>query len=476
MSASMEAGIARSCTSLDAVSNTSSSDLLSITTLNQSRSKSSDAIMSRLLLLATPPEESRDPCPDSFIETTASDCHSAASIASSCSSHVPESSPTESERDVVGCATISHSWSQVLYPATVDSSPEASTSVIGRMRASSRGVSRPFRVYPGRADKQLKRSASDDGISTASKRLRVGTTSSSIRRLYPARSRPEAVKSPFAPTKRHLSSAAAWRQARKQMSRRSTATSVRSPKLSSPSRRMAPRSGSSASLSSASSASTLTSPGLLDEAGPSNKVVKRVEVEALPELRLLSATQTAPIGWSQACAAKPWDDPIECYDENGAALAPESQRFWPIRNHQLDYTAARMLKLAALCTSSPSSSSTDQAHDDPLASARTLRSPSLCAKSGMSCSFPHPPSSSVSTSSSLSSHREPVSPKSQPRPSPQSTLTAILRITKASSSASAPNKLRLSSSPSAKDYFNDWEYFCPAQPASSSRFGRESSF
>ncbi|TKY84529.1 hypothetical protein EX895_006431 [Sporisorium graminicola] len=65
---------------------------------------------------------------------------------------------------------------------------------------------------------------------------------------------------------------------------------------------------------------------------------------ALPELRLLSATRTAPIGWSNFAGAKAFAPRmIEVYDERAAKRAPERERFWPIVDRQLDYTGARML-------------------------------------------------------------------------------------------------------------------------------------
>ncbi|CBQ73857.1 conserved hypothetical protein [Sporisorium reilianum SRZ2] len=69
--------------------------------------------------------------------------------------------------------------------------------------------------------------------------------------------------------------------------------------------------------------------------------------DVLPELRLLSATRTAPIGWSRFVPATPLvPHMVEVYDERAAKRAPERQRFWPIIDHQLDYTGARMLSLS----------------------------------------------------------------------------------------------------------------------------------
>ncbi len=68
----------------------------------------------------------------------------------------------------------------------------------------------------------------------------------------------------------------------------------------------------------------------------------------LPELRLLSATRTAPIGWTRmASISNPLAHGLEMYDERNAKQAPERQRFWPIVDHQLDYTGARMLSLSS---------------------------------------------------------------------------------------------------------------------------------
>ena len=70
--------------------------------------------------------------------------------------------------------------------------------------------------------------------------------------------------------------------------------------------------------------------------------------DVLPELRLLSATRTAPIGWSHLTGASSFmPHKVEVYDERVAKRAPERQRFWPIIDHQLDYTGARMLSLSS---------------------------------------------------------------------------------------------------------------------------------
>lgn len=84
--------------------------------------------------------------------------------------------------------------------------------------------------------------------------------------------------------------------------------------------------------------------------------------EVLPELRLLSATRTAPIGWSHfsgAAAFKP--HMVETYDELHAKRTPEQQRFWPIIDHQLDHTGARML---SLCNPSPYALAGKSAQDE----------------------------------------------------------------------------------------------------------------
>lgn len=73
-----------------------------------------------------------------------------------------------------------------------------------------------------------------------------------------------------------------------------------------------------------------------------------IKTDVLPELRLLSATRTAPIGWSQFAGASAFRTDLveEVYDERDAKRAPERQRFWPIIDHQLDYTGARLLSLS----------------------------------------------------------------------------------------------------------------------------------
>ncbi|KAJ1022794.1 hypothetical protein NDA18_005127 [Ustilago nuda] len=77
-------------------------------------------------------------------------------------------------------------------------------------------------------------------------------------------------------------------------------------------------------------------------------------VDILPELRLLSATRTAPIGSlsltnPQADAFRAKSIQVDMYDEKSIVGAPERQRFWPIVDQQLDYTAARMLQFSSGC-------------------------------------------------------------------------------------------------------------------------------
>ncbi|KAN0060830.1 hypothetical protein ACQY0O_007489 [Thecaphora frezii] len=61
--------------------------------------------------------------------------------------------------------------------------------------------------------------------------------------------------------------------------------------------------------------------------------------DPLPQLSLLSATQTAPVGWQRPTATFVPAASV-------SALQPEQQRFWPLVDRQLDWTAARMLSTA----------------------------------------------------------------------------------------------------------------------------------
>ncbi|SOV07550.1 uncharacterized protein UDID_05327 [Ustilago sp. UG-2017a] len=75
-------------------------------------------------------------------------------------------------------------------------------------------------------------------------------------------------------------------------------------------------------------------------------------VDILPELRLLSATRTAPIGSLSltnpaADAFRAKSIQVDMYDEKSIVGTPERQRFWPIVDQQLDYTAARMLQFSS---------------------------------------------------------------------------------------------------------------------------------
>ncbi|KAI3485925.1 hypothetical protein L1887_50579 [Cichorium endivia] len=96
----------------------------------------------------------------------------------------------------------------------------------------------------------------------------------------------------------------------------------------------------------ASSRTQTPGPNTQDRASAAAESVPRLDV--LPELRLLSATRTAPIGWTRmASISNPLAHTLEMYDESNAKRAPERQRFWPIVDHQLDYTGARMLSLSS---------------------------------------------------------------------------------------------------------------------------------
>ncbi|GAC93851.1 hypothetical protein PHSY_001417 [Pseudozyma hubeiensis SY62] len=73
----------------------------------------------------------------------------------------------------------------------------------------------------------------------------------------------------------------------------------------------------------------------------------RTQFELLPELRLLSATRTAPIAWSPLADSTAFEPHmVESHDELAGERAPERLRFWPIVDRQLDHTSARMLSLS----------------------------------------------------------------------------------------------------------------------------------
>ncbi|EPQ30042.1 uncharacterized protein PFL1_02159 [Pseudozyma flocculosa PF-1] len=79
--------------------------------------------------------------------------------------------------------------------------------------------------------------------------------------------------------------------------------------------------------------------------------------DPLPQLSLLSATETAPVGW-RCPSVNLRDAPAV------STFQPEQQRFWPLVDHQLDYTGARMLSAAmsgAISASSPAASAASSA-------------------------------------------------------------------------------------------------------------------
>lgn len=241
--------------------------------------------------------------------------------------------------------------------------------------------------------------------------------------------------------------------------------------------------------------------------------------DVLPELRLLSATRTAPIGWSQFSGAAAFaPHMVEMYDERDAKRAPERQRFWPIIDHQLDYTGARMLSL--------SSASYGPLHlSEPCG--KPLFDEPVSPKSGLPLhrfampAYTQPIGSSDEDCSPFSpdapSHRAPrpairrpsrqaleaVAKESQRKAtiplSPSATLSAVIDFTRAQASAKhpeparnaygqpihsppsppvkcehvraphAPLRIAPCTAPRSRDYFGHWEtYLC--------HFGKESTF
>ncbi|SPO27660.1 uncharacterized protein UTRI_04304_B [Ustilago trichophora] len=128
----------------------------------------------------------------------------------------------------------------------------------------------------------------------------------------------------------HVPSLTSWRMARKQQRDRQLAK-----------QRSKVRPVAATSTQSKDQASSTPS----TSARPSQASAAKLDV--LPELRLLSATRTAPIGWSHFAGASAFvPHMVEVYDERDTKQAPERQRFWPIIDQQLDHTGARMLSLS----------------------------------------------------------------------------------------------------------------------------------
>lgn len=152
-----------------------------------------------------------------------------------------------------------------------------------------------------------------------------------------------------------------------------------------------------------------------------------VRSEVLPELRLLSATRTAPIGWS-SIPQHPSFAPkmIEVYDERDASRAPERQRFWPIIDAQLDYTGARMLSLSSASPHQPLNLSRPRAkYDEPLSPKSTLPAHYGATSSGSDAS--------------------PLTPDALPRP-----INCTRRQARGEASAYAKNRTRTESQREAK--------------------------
>ncbi|CDS01252.1 hypothetical protein [Sporisorium scitamineum] len=252
-----------------------------------------------------------------------------------------------------------------------------------------------------------------------------------------------------------------------------------------------------ASLKRAAAASTLRKPSR--SAATTDAEPTLIKSDPLPELRLLSATRTAPIGWSHFAGANKAFVPhmVEVYDERAAKRAPERQRFWPIIDHQLDYTGARMLLL-----SNSSYRSLAPSHPATHSGAKSLFDPPVSPKSGLPV-YSQPMGSSDEDSLPLTPDA-PIQSRSLPRRasqyardavanesrrkstislSPAATLppqvTATVKSSKPDLAAHAPLRIAprrsvaatgpSSDSRRTKDYFGHWEtYLC--------NFGKESTF
>uniref|UniRef100_V5EVH0 Uncharacterized protein n=2 Tax=Kalmanozyma brasiliensis (strain GHG001) TaxID=1365824 RepID=V5EVH0_KALBG len=238
--------------------------------------------------------------------------------------------------------------------------------------------------------------------------------------------------------------------------------------------------------------------------------------DVLPELRLLSATRTAPIGWSQFSGAAAFaPHMVEVYDERDAKCAPERQRFWPIIDHQLDYTGARMLSLSN-GTFHLSEPCAKPLLDEPISPKsglplRQLAMPAYTQPIGSSDEDRSPVTPDAPTHRAA---RSPTRPSRQARKavakesqrkariplSPSATLSAVIDFTRAQASAKqhpeparnaygqlihsppsppvkpqhslaphAPLRIAPRSVPRSRDYFGHWEtYLC--------HFGKESTF
>lgn len=211
-----------------------------------------------------------------------------------------------------------------------------------------------------------------------------------------------------------LPSFASWRMARKHQRDRKLA-------------KQRSKARSAAATSTQSKGRPHSSP--LTRARPSQ--TSATKLDFLPELRLLSATRTAPIGWSHFAGASAFvPNMVEVYDERHAEQAPERQRFWPIIDQQLDYTGARMLSLSQSGSSPRPQVKLTPSFDGPVSPKSDL--PPYPNSSGI-LAIQHPPMQAYpQTMASSDEDHSPLTPGAPPStPNPSSSLQVSQQARKA---------------------------------------------
>ncbi|SPO32560.1 uncharacterized protein UTRI_04304 [Ustilago trichophora] len=211
-----------------------------------------------------------------------------------------------------------------------------------------------------------------------------------------------------------LPSLASWRMARKQQRDRKLV-------------KQRSKARSAAATSAQSKCQPRSTPAI--HACPSQASATSSDV--LPELRLLSATRTAPIGWSHFTGAFAFaPNMVEVYDERDAKQAPERHRFWPIIDQQLDYTGARMLSLSQIGSSPRPQVQLTPSFDGPVSPKSDL--PSYPNSSGM-LAIQHPPMQACSQiMTSSDEDHSPLTPGAPPlTANPSSSLQVSQRARKA---------------------------------------------
>lgn len=219
------------------------------------------------------------------------------SVSSSSSESGPASSPSMSLESVAPFRdAIEHGMSS---DSSAGSNAEYSGASSSWQRAvQSHHVSRPYRVYPSRTHAS-KRRLSDSHLGALPKHRKFLVDSSMLGSSPAVRSN--------SPTMGY-SSAADWQRARKHRAFARQRLVLRSP------------------------SSSPDAPMSLE-----HERREPVQEDALPELRLLSATRTAPIGWSQLASTPRWTGLLGAFDERREPpIAPELERYWPVSSEQLE--------------------------------------------------------------------------------------------------------------------------------------------